>query len=277
MADRSILITGCSSGIGYDAAHTLKRRGWRVFASCRKAEDCERLQGEGLESPRIDYEDPESVETGAAEVLAATGGTLDALFNNGAYGIPAAVEDLPRAAFDAILQANLVGPHHLTTLVIPAMRKVNRGRIVNCTSVMGYAAYPWRGAYVATKFGLEGLTDTLRVELHDTGIHVSLIEPGLITTKFGENSGKNFERWIDWEKSLIADKYRNDLLKKWEQGNPNAHREVPASHVTRKLIHAIENPRPHARYRVTKLAEFAYIAKRLLPTRASDWVIRMAS
>ncbi|MDJ0826555.1 MAG: SDR family NAD(P)-dependent oxidoreductase [Rhodobacter sp.] len=274
MAQRSILITGCSSGIGYDAAHTLNRRGWRVFASCRKAADCARLIDEGLDSPRIDYEDPESVEQGAAEVLAATGGTLDALFNNGAYGIPAAVEDLPRAAFSAILQANLVGPHHLTTQVIPAMRAVNRGRIVNCTSVMGFTAYPWRGAYVATKYALEGLTDTLRIELHDTNIHVSLIEPGLITTKFGENSGRNFERWIDWEKSLIADKYRTDLLKKWEGENPNAWLEVPAAHVTRKLIHAVENPRPRARYRVTKLAEFAYVAKRLLPTRAADWLIR---
>ncbi|MDJ0629738.1 MAG: SDR family NAD(P)-dependent oxidoreductase [Rhodobacter sp.] len=274
MAQKSILITGCSSGIGYDAAHTLKRRGWRVFASCRKAADCERMRAEGLESPRIDYEDPASVSAGAAQVLEATGGTLEALFNNGAYGIPAAVEDLPREAFSAILQANLVGPHHLTACVIPAMRAANRGRIVNCTSVMGYTAYPWRGAYVATKYGLEGLTDTLRIELHDTNIHVSLIEPGLITTKFGENSGKNFERWIDWENSLIADKYRRDLLKKWEGGNPNAWLEVPASHVTRKLVHAVENPRPRARYRVTGLAEFAYVAKRLLPTRAADWLIR---
>ena len=119
---RSILITGCSSGIGYDAAHTLRDRGWRVFASCRKPEDCARLQAEGFDSPRIDYEDPESVETAVKEVLAATDGTLDALFNNGAYGIPAAVEDLPRAALTEILQANLIGPHHLTTLVIPAMR-----------------------------------------------------------------------------------------------------------------------------------------------------------
>jgi len=271
---RSILITGCSSGIGLDAAHNLTSRGWRVFASCRKETDCERLREEGFESPRIDYQDAESIQAGAKEVLDATGGTLDALFNNGAYGIPGAVEDLPRAAFAEILNANLIGPHHLTTLVIPAMRKQGHGRIINCSSVLGYSAFAWRGAYVATKYGLEGLTDTLRIELHNTPIHVSLIEPGLITTEFGANSGKMFEKWIDWESSAKADDYRNDLLKKWEKGNPNAWLEVPASHVTKKLIHAVEARRPRARYRVTALAHVAYVLKRALPTRAADWVIR---
>ena len=274
---RSVLITGCSSGIGLDAARTLRDRGWHVFASCRKTEDCERLKAEGFDSPRIDYEDPESIETAVETVLSVTGGTLDALFNNGAYGIPGAVEDLPREALTEILNANLIGPHHLTTRVIPAMRQQGHGRIVNCTSVMGFTAYPWRGAYVATKYGLEGLTDTLRLELHNAPIHVSLIEPGLITTKFGENSGKNFERWIDWERSAKVDDYRNDLLKKWDGQNPNAWLEVPASDVTAKLLHALEHPRPRARYRVTKLAQFAYVMKRLLPTRGSDWLIRKLS
>jgi NAD(P)-dependent dehydrogenase (short-subunit alcohol dehydrogenase family) len=270
---RSVLITGCSSGIGYDAARILRQRGWRVFASCRKADDCARLIQEGFESPRIDYEDPQSIESAVAEVTEATGGTLDALYNNGAYGIPALVEDLPRAAFEAILSANLVGPHHLTTCVIPIMRAQGYGRIVDCTSVLGYVGYPWRGAYVATKYGLEGLTDTLRIELRDTKIHVSLIEPGLITTKFGENSGKEFERWIDWERLANAERYRKELLKKWENGSPNRKREVPPSHVTEKIVHALESRHPRARYRVTGLAHFAYYAKRLLPRRVTDWLI----
>lgn len=212
-----------------------------------------------------------------AEVLSATGGTLDALFNNGAYGIPALVEDLPRDALAEILQANLIGPHHLTRLAIPAMRAAGGGRIVNCTSVMGYTAYPWRGAYVATKYGLEGLTDTLRIEMHGQPFHVSLIEPGLITTDFGKNSQKNFERWIDWQGSSRAADYERDLLGKWRGRNPVAWLEVPPGHVTKKLIHAVESPRPRARYRITKLAHFAYIAKRLLPTRGADWLIRRMS
>lgn len=269
MAQKSILITGCSSGIGYDAAHTLSRRGWRVFASCRKAGDCARLQSEGLESPRIDYDDPASIEAGLAEVLRGTGGTLDALYNNGAIGIPGLVEDVPRAAMQAIYDTNLFGPHDLTRRVVPVMRAQGHGRIVNCSSVFGYAAFPWRGAYISTKHALEGLTDALRLELRGTGIHVSLIEPGLITTRFGENAGRYFERWIDWEHSADPEGYRKTLLRKTDR----SHLEVPASEVTRKLIHALEAPRPRPRYRVTKLASLAMVLDRLLPTRAVDWII----
>lgn len=271
---RSILITGCSSGIGYDAAHTLRDRGWQVFASCRKADDCVRLRDEGFVSPRLDYEDADTIRTAVAEVLQATGGTLDALYNNGAYGIPGLVEDLPRAAFDAILQANLIGPQDLTRQVIPAMRAQGHGRIINCTSVFGYAASPWRGAYIATKHGLEGLTDSLRLELHGTGIHVSLIQPGLIATKFGENSGRELEKWIDWRRSARAKDYETTLLDKSRGRAAVARLEAPASDVTRKLIHALDSPRPRARYRVTKLAELVNVLDRVLPTRATDWIIR---
>ncbi len=271
---RSILITGCSSGIGYDAAHTLRDRGWQVFASCRKPEDCARLQAEGLASPRLDYEDPASITSALAEVMDTTGGRLDALYNNGAYGVPALVEDLPRAAFEAILQANLIGPHDLTRKVIPAMRAQGHGRIVNCTSVFGYVAVPWRGAYIATKHGFEGLTDSLRQELHGSGISVSLIQPGLIATAFGKNSGREMQKWIDWEHSIRAEEYRTTLLAKEQGRSAVAHLEVPPSAVTRKLVHALESPRPRPRYRVTKLAELANVLDRVLPTRASDWLIR---
>jgi NAD(P)-dependent dehydrogenase (short-subunit alcohol dehydrogenase family) len=277
MAQRSILITGCSSGTGHDAAHRLKALGWRVFAACRKPEDCARLQAEGLESPHLDYDDPATIERAVAEVLEATGGTLDAVFNNGAYGIPGLVEDLPVEALRAILQTNVIGYHDLTRRLIPVMRAQGHGRIVNCSSVMGYTCYPWRGAYVATKFALEGLTDTLRVELHGEPIHVVLIEPGLITTRFGENSRANFERWIDWRGSAQAARYEAELMQKWRGPGPNARLEVPASHVTRALIHALDSPRPRPRYRITRLAKLARLLVRVLPTRAADWVVRRAA
>lgn len=270
---RSILITGCSSGIGHDAAHTLKARGWQVFASCRKAEDCARLQAEGLLSPQLDYDDPATIESALAEVLKATGGTLDAVFNNGAYGIPGLVEDLPRGALRAIFESNLFGPFDLIRRVVPVMRAQGHGRIVNCSSVLGFVAYPWRAAYIGTKYAMEGMTDTLRHELRGEPIHVSLIEPGLITTKFGENGARNFEKWIDWENSARADDYRRTLLKKAGGDNPHAWLEVPASHVTRKLIHAIEAPRPRPRYTVTRLAYVSNVLRRILPTRAADWVV----
>ena len=229
---------------------------------------------EGFASPRLDYEDPDSISTALGEVLEATGGTLDALYNNGAYGIPGLVEDLPRAAFAAILQANLIGPQDLTRQVIPVMRAQGHGRIVNCTSVFGYAAAPWRGAYIASKHGLEGLTDSLRLELHGTGIHVSLIQPGLIDTKFGENAGREMQKWIDWGNSARAEDYRRKMLGKAPGRGAVARLEAPASDVTRKLIHALEARRPRPRYRVTKLAELVNVLDRLLPTRAADWVIR---
>ncbi|MGB7319429.1 MAG: SDR family NAD(P)-dependent oxidoreductase, partial [Planktotalea sp.] len=165
---RSILITGCSSGIGYDCAHGMRAAGWRVFAACRKDEDCARLKSEGFDSPLIDYTDPASIRSGLDEVLAATGGTLDALFNNGAYALPGAVEDLPRDGLREIFECNVFGVHDLTRAVIPVMRAQGHGRIVNCSSVLGLVTMKWRAAYSASKFALEGLTDTLRLEMRAT-------------------------------------------------------------------------------------------------------------
>jgi len=187
MNDRVILITGCSSGIGLDAARTLRERGWRVFASCRRESDCARLRDEGVESPRIDYQDEASIESGLAEVLEATGGRIDALFNNGAYGCPALIEDLPRGALREIFEANVFGWHDLTRRVIPHMRAQGSGRIVQNSSVLGLVAIGWRGAYVSTKFAIEGLTDTLRIEMRGTEVEVLTRENGWIKLRTSES------------------------------------------------------------------------------------------
>lgn len=274
MEQRTILITGCSSGIGLDAARTLHARGWRVFASCRREEDCERLRAEGLESPRLDYEDEPSIRAALAEVLAATGGRLDALFNNGAYALPGALEDVPAAGLRAIFQANVFGWHTLTRAVIPVMRAQGHGRIVQCSSVLGFSVMKWRGAYTATKFALEGLTDTLRLEMRDTPIRVVLIEPGPIDTKIRENSIPHFERWVDWRNSARSEQYERELRRRLYQ--PKTQRdpfELPPSAVTRKLIHALESRRPRPRYYVTTPTYIAAAMRRLLPTRALDWVL----
>lgn len=276
MAERSVLITGCSSGIGYDAAKGLRSRGWRVFASCRKPDDCARMTMEGFESPRIDYEDADSIVTGLATVLEATGGTLDAVFHNGAYAIPGAVEDMPTAALRQIFEANLFGWHELTRHVIPVMRAQGHGRIVMNSSVLGLVGLKWRGAYVATKHALEGLTDVLRLELGDTPVKVILIEPGPVTSKIRVNSIPHFERWIDWEASPRAEQYRQTLLKRlYESSGPDRF-ELPASAVTRKLQHALESPRPRPRYYVTVPTYAIGIARRLLPTRLLDAILQKA-
>lgn len=269
---RTILITGCSSGIGYDAAKGLAARGWRVFATCRQEADCERLRGEGLESFVLDYADEASIAAAVAEVMARTGGKLDALYNNGAFACPGAVEDLPRGALRAIFETNLFGYHDLTRQVIPLMRAQGGGRIINCSSVLGLVALKWRGAYVATKFAMEGLTDVLRIEMAGTGIKVILIEPGPITSSIRANAIPHFERWIDWENSARAEEYASLRGRLYNGGAPDTW-ELPASAVTAKLIKALEHPNPKPRYYVTVPTHLMGFLRRILPVRVLDWVI----
>ncbi|KQB96246.1 oxidoreductase [Loktanella sp. 1ANDIMAR09] len=272
MTQKSILITGCSSGIGYDVAYGLRAAGWRVFASCRKQEDCDRLRSEGFESPRIDYADADSIVTGLAETLEATGGTLEALYNNGAYACPGAVEDLPVGALREIFETNVFGWHELTRLVIPVMRAQGHGRIINCSSVLGFVALRWRGAYVATKHALEGLTDVLRIEMSDTPIKVILIEPGPITAKIRENAIPHFEKWIDWEGSARAGQYAQLRSRLYDDNGPDRF-ELPPSAVTRKILHALTSSRPKPRYYVTTPTYLMGFLRRVLPTRLLDAVI----
>lgn len=273
MTQRSILITGCSSGIGLDAARGLKARGWRVFATCRQEADCGRLRAEGLESFRLDYADEASIAAALDEVLRRTGGTLDAVYNNGAFACPGAVEDLPRGALREIFETNLFGYHDLTRRVIPVMRKQGHGRIVNCSSVLGLVGAKWRGAYVATKFAMEGLTDVLRIEMRGTGIDLILIEPGPIATKIRENAVAHFEKWVDWENSARRDQYVSLRGRLYDKKIKKDAFELGPEAVTAKLIRALEDPRPKPRYYVTTPTYLMGALRRLLPTRALDWLI----
>ncbi len=271
MSQRSILITGCSSGIGYDAASTLHAQGWQVFATCRQEADCVRLQGEGLTSFVLDYASSESVTAGAQRVLSETNGKLDALFNNGAYGIPGLVEDLPRDALRAIFETNLFGQFELISALIPSMRENKQGYIINCSSVLGFCALPNRGAYNSTKFAMEGLTDTLRLELHNTNIHTVLIEPGPIGTKIRVNSQPHFEKWIDVENSLNKEHYEKNVIPRLYETDKKKDRfELPSSAVTDVLLKALNSNRPKPRYYVTTPTRVAGVLKRLLSSRQLD-------
>ena len=274
MAQRSILITGCSSGIGLDAARALQARGWQVFATCRAEADCDRLRAEGLDSFRLDYTDAASIAAAVDRAAQATGGRLDALFNNGAYACPGAVEDLPTDALRAIFETNLFGWHDLTRRVIPMMRAQGAGRIVQCSSVLGFVGLRWRGAYVATKHALEGLSDVMRLEMAGTGVEVILIEPGPIATRIRENAIPHFERWIDWRGSARSAEYAGLLDRLYKPAQKKDAFELPPAAVTAKLIHALESPRPRARYYVTTPTYMMGALRRLLPTRALDWVAR---
>lgn len=277
-AQRTILITGCSSGIGEAAAHTLRGRDWRVFATARRAEDVERLRAAGFESLRLDYSDPDSLEAGAREVLERTGGRLDALFNNGAYAVPGALEDIPTAALRDLFEANFFGWHTLTRAVIPAMRAQGHGRIVQCSSILGFIGMPFRGAYNASKFALEGYSDTLRLELAGTGIHVVLIEPGPIATRFTENAMANFHRVIGAE-GLAGSRFRASYearLARMAAGEPSPFK-LPPQAVVRQLVDALEAPRPRLRYRTTVPTRAMALAKRLVSGRVLDTILTRAA
>ncbi|MFK8081474.1 MAG: SDR family NAD(P)-dependent oxidoreductase [Granulosicoccus sp.] len=274
MNNSSILITGCSSGIGLDAAITLHERGWRVLATCRSESDCKSLRAKGLESFELDYASSKSIKSAVDRTLELTDGKLDALFNNGAFAIPGRVEDLPRDALRSIFETNLFGQFELINAVLPAMRLNNHGRIINNSSVLGFSALQFRGAYVATKFAMEGLTDTLRLELSDTNIKIILIEPGPIATNIRENSIAHFERWTNWKEAANRQAYENRLMPRLYKPAIKKDRfELPCSAVTDKLIHALEHHKPRPRYYVTTPTYIFGTLKRFLSTRLLDKIL----
>jgi len=250
---------------------TMQKKGWQVFATCRQEADCERLQAEGLNSFVLDYSSPQSVANAAARALEAGGGKIDALFNNGAYATPGLVEDLSREALREIFEVNLFGQFELINLLLPSMRAHKQGTIVNNSSVLGFASLPFRGAYCATKYAMEGMTDALRLELADTGIRVVLIEPGPITTKIRVNSIPHFERWIDVEHSAQRERYESEMIPRLyrDSGKPDRF-ELPPSVVTKKLETILDARNPKPRYYVTVPTYLTGIAKRMLSSRLFD-------
>lgn len=275
MSGKTILITGCSSGIGLCVARGLKTRGWRVFATARQLADVARLQAEGLESLALDLRDSASIQAAVAEILDRTDGRLDALFNNGAYGQMGAVEDLSREALREQFETNLFGTLELSNQVIPILRHQGEGRILYNSSVLGLVALPYRGAYTASKFALEGLVDTLRLELIGTGIHVCLIEPGPILSRFRDNAHIAYQRHIRAENSPHREKYAAMEARLLKEG-PAAPFTLPPEAVLEKVIHALQSRRPHPRYPVTVPTWLFTVLRRLLPTRALDAVLRRA-
>ncbi|MEM9140354.1 MAG: SDR family NAD(P)-dependent oxidoreductase [Pseudomonadota bacterium] len=274
MAKRTILITGCSSGIGYDAAHTLAKRGWQVIAACRQQADVDRLAGEGLTAVRLDYTDTASIKAAFDFTMEQTGGRLDALFNNGAHAMAGALEDTATDGLRAIFEANFFGWHELTRLALPVMRGQGAGRIVQCSSVLGFSVLRMRGPYCSTKFALEGYTDVLRLETRNSGVHVILIEPGPIATDIRVKAQRHYEAWVDRGSKTWGDFYKNTVEPRLYAVDPPPDRfELKPNAVTAKLIHALEAPRPNARYYVTTPTYIAGFLKRVLPTRWLDWVV----
>ncbi len=275
-SDRAVLITGCSSGIGKCVAVGLAARGYRVFVSARGESDVARLGEEGFEAMRLDLRDTASIREALDTVLARTSGKLYGLFNNGAYGQPGAVEDLPTDVLREQFETNFFGWHELTCRVLPIMRRQGYGRIIQNSSLLGFVALKWRGAYNASKFALEGLTDTLRMELSGSGIHVSLIEPGPIESRFRENAYAAFKANIDIENSPHREAYRRveARLAAEDETQPFT---LPGDAVLEKVVHALESRRPKPRYYVTVPTYAFGFLRRILSTRLLDMALRGAS
>ena len=266
---KSILITGCSSGIGLDAAIELHSLGWRVFAACRQAADCERMTSEfGLETCLIDYQKPETIASGYEAVLQKTGGTLDALFNNGAYGVGGAAEDPPVAALREIFECNFFGWHDLTCRAVKTMRaQGNRGRIVQCSSILGNVVFPFRMAYSATKFALEAHCDSLRLELMDTDIAVVSLNVGPIRTRIRENSRAHFDKHVkpNIERSAFKTYYEQKFVPRLYGPYKRDAFELEPDAVTKTLLVALNARRPKPRYAVTFPSKLFMFLARVTP------------
>jgi short-subunit dehydrogenase len=270
---KTVLITGCSSGIGYATAVELKNRGHKVIASARKTEDVARLQQEGFTAVQLDLADSKSIQQAVNKALELADNKIDVLFNNSGFGQPGAVEDLSREVLRFQFETNVFGTHELTNLLIPIMRKQGHGRIIYNSSVLGLVAMTYRGAYNASKFALEGLADTLRLELHGSNISVSLIEPGPILTHFRQNSFTLYKKNIATETS-----FHKPIYARMEERLQKEGAAVPftlsAKAVADKVVHAVESANPKVRYYVTFPTYLFAFLKRILPTSWLDNLLR---
>ena len=269
MNNKSILITGCSTGIGLCVAQGLQDRGYRVFATARKKEDVNKLNTMGLESLQLDLDDSQSIQTAVQEILKRTDGTLYALFNNGAYGQAGAVEDLTRDVLRQQFETNVFGWHELTNLILPVMLKQGYGRIIQNSSVLGFVSLKFRGAYSASKYAIEGLTDTLRQELMGTSIFISLVEPGPIESEFRKNSFAMYKKNINKKNSRFISEYTATEERLSKEG-PAVPFTLPAEAVLKKVIHALESKNPKPRYYVTFPTYLFGYLKRFFSTRLMD-------
>ena len=278
MKTKNILITGCSSGIGKNVAITLHNKGWRVFATCRSKTDCTFFTKLGIESFPLDLLKEESINCAVNLVKEKTKSQLDVLFNNGAYAIPGAIQDIPRSAMREIFEVNVFGQIDLINRCIPLMMSSDYPKIINCSSVLGFISLPYRGLYSATKYSIEALTDALRRENYYSKIKFVLIQPGPINTDIKKKSVKHFEKWIDWKKSVHQKTYENKVIKRlYDKDYKDTFNgyELQPDEVTKILINILNSKKPKARYKITIQTKIAQIMIKLLPTNTLDWFFKI--
>ncbi len=267
---RSVLVTGCSSGIGAATAAHLREAGWQVFPTARKPADLDALRAQGFEPVELDLADAASVEQAVRGLLARTDGRLGALVNNAGFCQAGALEDVDRSALRTQFEANLFGAHQLTRLLLPAFRRQGCGRIVNVSSVFGRISVPMVGSYCASKFALEALSDALRIELRNTGLWVALVEPGAIVSRFRLNAAEALDRSVDRSLSGFGDVYAREIERRRRQVKKPDWFTRPPEEVARQVRHALESPRPRRRYRVGLSAHLVEWMVRFVPQACTD-------
>lgn len=270
----SILITGCSSGIGYRTARHLQDLGYHVIATARHQQDVEALQGE-FNTFRLDLDDPQSIDEALEAIFALTSHRLSAVFHNGAFGLPGALEDISRDGLRRQFETNVFGTHDLNVKLIAHFRRQGYGRIIFNSSILGFAAMAYRGAYNASKYALEGMADTLRLELYGTEIGVVLIQPGPIESRFRANAYSAFQQWVQADKSAHQQQYQA-MIERLTASEKIAPFTLPAQAVAEVVVKALQARHPKARYPVTLPTKVFTWLKRILPTFWLDATLRKA-
>lgn len=272
---RKALITGCSSGIGLAAAGMLKARGWTVYPTARTDKDLDMLRGLGFDAIQMDVASSASIQAGIAEVQDRTAGVLGALVNNAGFGQAGAVEDLTRDAMRYQFEVNVFGLQELIHHAMPLFRAQGAGRIVNVSSVVGRVALPFLGAYSASKFAVEALSDAMRVELDGTGVAVSLIEPGPIITAFRTNALDKIESNLDPKKSRFGDMFSREMSRRRDNVKKVGFINKPPEAVGAKIVHALESACPRSRYCVTPPAYLGAALRRFAPHSLIDAAFKL--
>ncbi len=261
---RTVLITGCSSGIGATTAIHLRDRGWRVAPTARKPEDLERLRSDGFDPISLDVQSPEAVERAIETATRMFPEGIGALVNNAGFGQPGAIEDITRDELRRQFEVNVIGVHDLTRHLLPAMIGQGYGRIVNIGSILGLYALPFIGAYSASKFALEALTDALRAEMSGTGLGVSLIGPGPIRSSFRDNAASLTDGSVAGRVSRFDALYERGT-RTVKEGKAYSRGTLAPLAVAKKIEHALTSRRPRGRYSVTTQALICEQALRVMP------------
>lgn len=265
----AVLITGCSSGIGRATAERLAARGWPVYATARRIDDVAPLAGAGCTPLQLDVTDESSMRAAVATIEQAHG-AIGVLVNNAGYGQDGAIEAVPIDAVRRQFETNVFGLVRLTQLVLPGMRHRGSGRIINVSSMGGRLVLPGGGFYHATKFAVEAISDALRFEVRPFGVHVIVVQPGPIKTRFEETSIGTMTEPSDGSPYAAFDAGVAERVRRTYAGSMAA----PPERVARVIERAITARRPRSRYPVTAAGRALMTARRVLPDQAFDALLR---